>query len=219
MTKKNSILLGGGMMLFLLGFTMLIMPNSVPFSDDTITILTIFGSLMIIAGIALFVFFVVKFSKETKQAELEKKVAATAAMSKQAQAEYNKKLAAYGKDGAHADEKTQAKLFAQAVHTLTLKAPSTAVYSDLNETAIAENDGMYTVTGWVDAQNSYGAMIRTPFSILVFKKDGVWQTGSEFESAEIAIKKKFAVRYVLYLVVAGISTAVLYFIIHTIMEL
>ena len=218
MTAKNNILLGGGMMLFILGFTMLIMPMSIPFSEDTINIMTIFGSLMIIAGIVLFVLFVVKFSKETKQSELERQNAVTAAMSKQAQAEYNKKIAAYSKDGAHADEKVQAKLFAQVVHTLTLKAPSTAVYSDLNETAIAENDGMYTVTGWVDAQNSYGAMIRTPFSIIVFKKDGMWQTGSVFESTETAIKKKFAARYVMYLVLAVISTAVLYFVIRAIME-
>lgn len=218
MTTKNRILLGGGMMLFLLGFTMLIMPTSIPFSEDTISILTIFGTLMIIAGITLFIFFVLKFSKETKQAELERKIAASTAMSKQAQIEYNKKLAAYSKNGAPADEKAQAKLFAQAVQTLTLKAPSTAVYSDLNETAIAENDGIYTVTGWVDAQNTYGAMMRESFSILVFKKDGVWQTGSVFESAETALKKKFVARYVLYLALAVISTVVLYYIIRAIME-
>jgi hypothetical protein len=77
---------------------------------------------------------------------------------------------------------------------------------------------MHTVTGWVDAQNSYGAMIRTPFSIIVFKKNGMWQTGSVFESTETVLKKKFATKYVLYLVLAGISTAVLYFVIRAIME-
>lgn len=97
-------------------------------------------------------------------------------MGMQAQAEYSRRLAGFRKGGADADEVTQAKLFAQAVATLTLEAPSTAVFADLNETIIAEENGMHVVTGWVDSQNSYGVMIRTPFTFMVFKVNGTWHT-------------------------------------------
>lgn len=219
MKAKSSILIATAMILFIAGFSLRIIPQSTLYDENAVAILGIVGVIMIVASAVLFVLSYLQISKDTKQAELERQKAVTDAMSMQAQAEYNKKLAAYRKDGAHADALTQAKLFAQAVETLTLKAPSTAVFSDLDETAIAEDNGMYTVTGWVDAQNSFGAMLRTPFSIVVLKKDGVWQIVSVFESTEAALKKKFATKFVLYLIVAVIGTALLYFVIQTIMEL
>lgn len=42
-----------------------------------------------------------------------------------------------------------------------LKAPATAVFCNENELLIKENNGKYYVSGWVDSQNSFGAMIRT----------------------------------------------------------
>lgn len=219
MTKKSSILIALAMILFIAGFSLWIIPGSTLYDENAVTILGIVGVIMIIASVVLFVLSGVQISKDTKQTEQERQKAVTAAMSTQAQAEYKKMLAAYSQDGAYADELTQAKLFAQAVEILTLKAPSTAAFSGLDETTIAEDNGTYTVTGWVDAQNSFGAMIRTPFSILVSKKDGAWQTGSVFESTETAIKKKFAPKFVLYLILAVIGTVVLYYVIQTLMEL
>ncbi|MEM5769844.1 MAG: hypothetical protein AAGU32_16380 [Bacillota bacterium] len=175
MKAKTRILFIVGLLVFILGFTMLLIPIVAPFSGHTI-IPMIFGMLLIIAGVAVFVRYAIQLIKERREFMMGRKPV-TAAMVMQAQAEYNRRLAAYSKDGALADELTQAKLFAQAVLTLTLMAPSTAVFSDLNETAIAGSNGTYTVTGWVDAQNIFGAMMRSPFSISVFKKDGVWQTG------------------------------------------
>lgn len=218
MTKKSIILIAMAMILFITGFSLWIIPQSTLYDENAVTILSIVGIIMVLASVVLFVLSGLQISKDTKQAEKERQTAVTDAMSTQAQAEYNKKLAAYSQGGAYADERIQAKLFAQAVETLTLKAPSTAAFSDLDETTIAEDNGTYTVTGWVDAQNSYGALIRTPFSIVVLKKDGAWQTGSVFESTETAIKKKFANKFIMYLILAAIGTALLYYIIQTIME-
>lgn len=50
-----------------------------------------------------------------------------------------------------------------------LKAPATAKFSDVNHSGGV--DGEYTVTGAVDSQNSFGALIRSDFTCTV-KDDG-----------------------------------------------
>lgn len=177
MKAKTKIMFIVALMVFILGFTMLLISGIVPFSGYMMIIPVMLGVLLIIAGVLVFARYYIQFMKERRELMMGGKRTVTAAMGWQAQAEFNRRLAAYSKEGASADERTQAKLFAQAVMTHTLMAPYTAVFSDLNETAIAENYGAYTVTGWVDSQNMFGAMMRTPFSMVVFKKDGVWQTG------------------------------------------
>ncbi len=193
MTAKTKTFLIVGVIVWILGFMVMMIPTvtTAPFSGN-VMIPIILGMLLIIAGVLVFARYYVKFVKERYAIQFKERYAiqfkerresmmgrkpVTAAMGWQAQAEYTKRLAAYSKEGASADERTQAKLFAQAVMTLTLMAPSTAVFSELVETAVAENDGTYTVTGWVDSQNMFGAMMRTPFSMAVFAQDGVWQTG------------------------------------------
>ena len=52
------------------------------------------------------------------------------------------------------------QIFCNQVKT-GLKAPTTAVFCNENELLIKENKGKYYVSGWVDSQNSFGAMIRT----------------------------------------------------------
>jgi len=54
-----------------------------------------------------------------------------------------------------------------------LKAPSTARFGTL--TATESYDGSYLVSGYVDSQNSFGAMIRTYFSCTVEYDDGKWK--------------------------------------------
>src|SRR5262245_12555700 len=55
-----------------------------------------------------------------------------------------------------------------------LKAPSTADFSD--DLTFANNDGSYVVSGAVDAQNSYGTMIRTRYVCTVEPKaTGGWR--------------------------------------------
>lgn len=55
-----------------------------------------------------------------------------------------------------------------------LKAPSTARFSGSKETQVKDlGDDTYIVTGWVEAQNSFGAMVRSSFSVKLIFKDGV----------------------------------------------
>lgn len=47
-----------------------------------------------------------------------------------------------------------------------LKAPSTAKFCKLSDATVTHlGNGEYKVTGWVDAENSYGAMIRSDFIV------------------------------------------------------
>ena len=47
-----------------------------------------------------------------------------------------------------------------------LKAPSTAKFCKLSDATVTHlGNGEYMVTGWVDAENSYGAMIRSDFIV------------------------------------------------------
>ena len=47
-----------------------------------------------------------------------------------------------------------------------LKAPSTATFCKFSDATVTHlGNGEYMVTGWVDAENSYGAMIRSDFVV------------------------------------------------------
>jgi hypothetical protein len=52
-----------------------------------------------------------------------------------------------------------------------LKAPSTAKFS--NEEAKQDNAGNWTVSGLVDSQNSFGAMLRSSFILRLDKNDSL----------------------------------------------
>ncbi|MFC2099734.1 hypothetical protein ACFLSF_02770 [Candidatus Bipolaricaulota bacterium] len=54
-----------------------------------------------------------------------------------------------------------------------LKAPSTARFGTL--TATESSGGSYRVSGYVDSQNSFGAMVRTYFSCTVEYENGKWK--------------------------------------------
>lgn len=68
-----------------------------------------------------------------------------------------------------------AKSYAQLMVKNNLKAPSTAKFCNSAREMNAKNLGgtKWKVTGWVDAQNSFGAMIRSDFEVtLELTKDG-----------------------------------------------
>jgi hypothetical protein len=74
--------------------------------------------------------------------------------------------------------KIRAKEFVEA----SLKAPSTAKWPWYDEFAVARHKGkkgkimkdVWDVSGYVDAQNSYGAMIRTKWFVTVLKTGNDW---------------------------------------------
>lgn len=66
---------------------------------------------------------------------------------------------------ADATAKDDAKWACRQFVERSLKAPSTADFPFVNEfTAVGKERGPYIVRGYVDAQNSFGAMLRTNFA-------------------------------------------------------
>ena len=58
--------------------------------------------------------------------------------------------------------------------SLQLKAPATAIYPRWNEAFFNRKDGKLYIVSHVDAQNSYGALIRTKWSAVVHQEGNKW---------------------------------------------
>jgi hypothetical protein len=75
--------------------------------------------------------------------------------------------------------KTMAAIMAQDYVKEHLKAPSTAVFPNLTDSGVSIDkvkECMFRIRGYVDAENSFGAMIRTTYIVDVEpgKKKGDW---------------------------------------------
>ena len=100
-----------------------------------------------------------------------------------AELQFKKRLTGYGE----LDERSQAALFAQCVELQVLKAPATAVFPTFDEMVINGSDGHYSVSGFVDSQNSYGATVRSNFTYNVEKTETGWKCTDNFVSTEKSI--------------------------------
>ena len=138
-------------------------------------------------------------------------------MSNMAQNTFNQKKEEAEKANRDIDIFTEAKLFAQSVELQLLKAPASAQFCSLEEMTVTEINGVYTVSGYVDSQNSYGAMIRTPFVLKVYKDETGWKSADKFQSTQASINKQVASNMLLYwilgLIGAGITFAIMYAIV------
>ena len=112
------------------------------------------------------------------------------------------------------EERMQAALFAQSIELKVLKAPATAVFPPLDTMVISGSNGIYNVSGYVDSQNSYGAMIRSTFTYNVEKTPEGWRCTDTFESTETSIAKQMAGNTILYWILSIIGTIIMYFIIR-----
>lgn len=66
------------------------------------------------------------------------------------------------------DQKDSAKFICEEFVDRTLKAPDTAEYGGLSEARITfDGDETYTVRNYVDAENSFGAKLRSNFTCKV----------------------------------------------------
>ena len=61
--------------------------------------------------------------------------------------------------------------FAQYLVENNLKAPSTAKFSPCRETKVILKEGKYHIFGYVDSQNSFGAMLRSNWEVIL-ESDG-----------------------------------------------
>ena len=78
-----------------------------------------------------------------------------------------------GGNGSH-DKKIDAWVCAEDVVSKRLKSPSSASFCSYNEAKITElGNSKYSIRGYVDAQNGFGAMIRSYFTVtLTLTADG-----------------------------------------------
>jgi hypothetical protein len=76
------------------------------------------------------------------------------------------------------DESLGAFVFAQMAVKQSLKAPSSAKFAETmrDDTSVNREGQVYTVVSWVDAQNSFGAVLRKVFAAKVEQvSDGRWK--------------------------------------------
>ena len=101
--------------------------------------------------------------------------------------QFKKKKSAYPNLG----ERDEAALFAQCVELQVLKAPATAVFPDFDEMVVHGSGGNYSVSGFVDSQNSYGATIRTNFTYNLVKDIyGNWKCTDTFVDTSTQINQQ-----------------------------
>lgn len=68
-------------------------------------------------------------------------------------------------------------LAAEKIVKASLKAPSTAIFQEYGDAKFYydEKGEVYTIDLWVDAQNSFGAMIRTTYRLEFSNETGKWK--------------------------------------------
>jgi len=72
------------------------------------------------------------------------------------------------------DPEIEAFTYSKSFVEKILKAPSTADFCSYSDATIYPSGTGYTVTGWVDAENSFGAMLRAEFSVELHKSGDNW---------------------------------------------
>lgn len=91
-----------------------------------------------------------------------------------AQTEYQKKLSAFTAENGSPTDVQDAILYAQAYQTQIIKNPSAAKFPAMDEFSVSVNEGTYTVSGYLDATNSYGAQVRGEMKLNLTKLNGKW---------------------------------------------
>lgn len=91
-----------------------------------------------------------------------------------AQSEYQKKFEEFTSQYGAPTIEQEAILYAQAYQMQITKNPASAKFPTLEEFNVTVNEDTYTVTGYLDATNSYGAQVRGNMKLNLTKKDGKW---------------------------------------------
>ena len=73
---------------------------------------------------------------------------------------------------ARKDREIMSIVFAKDVIKKTLKAPSTAKFVDVQAYELSNLKDVWAVNGYVDSQNSFGAMIRSQWEVQLDYRDG-----------------------------------------------
>ena len=96
-----------------------------------------------------------------------------------------------------------------------LKSPASAQFPEDLISIDGNDQSGYEVTGFVDSQNSYGAMIRNDFKASVSIVNGEARVSSATVAAKANVDraKEFGANYVVSLLITLIGGAIMYFII------
>lgn len=131
-------------------------------------------------------------------------------MSQKAQYAYTSFRNEYEQGVGTLDEAAEAKMFAKAVELQLLKTPASAVFCAMEEiTALPIGEGAYAVSGYVDSQNSYGAMLRSQFNLTVFKdENGIWKNANKFISTAASVNGSIVSHTILWWVLGIIGTII-----------
>ena len=93
---------------------------------------------------------------------------------KRAQGEYAKKLEEFTAQNGAPTAEQEAILYAQAYQMQITKNPAAAKFPVMEEFTVSVNEGVYTVAGYLDATNSYGAQVRGDMKLNLINRDGKW---------------------------------------------
>lgn len=96
-----------------------------------------------------------------------------------------------------------------------LKSPASAQFPVDLISIVGDDERGYQVSGFVDSQNSYGAMIRNDFTANVVVKNGFPCVASSSVGAKAAVEsaKQFGMNYIALTILTAIGGAILYFFI------
>lgn len=71
----------------------------------------------------------------------------------------------YDRDSSARHTDSEAFTIAQKIVKENLKSPGTAKFCSILQASVSNSGNSYTVTGWVDSENSFGATLRTNFIV------------------------------------------------------
>ncbi|MBT6402799.1 MAG: hypothetical protein HOK11_00075 [Rhodospirillaceae bacterium] len=72
-------------------------------------------------------------------------------------------------------DRVEAFTYAEVFIKQRLRSPSTAVFEFSTARVVQRECGTWAIVSFVDAKNAFGAVVRTPFSVVVEKRhDGEW---------------------------------------------
>ena len=116
-----------------------------------------------------------------------------------ANATYTKKLLDYPDKGKNLTAEQKAIIFAQCVQLQFLKSPSSAIFPEFDEFKVEKQDNTYIVSGYYDAENSYGGMGRDIFKINLINLNDLY----EYTVDEDIVLKMVYTMYITVAIILG----------------
>lgn len=101
-----------------------------------------------------------------------------------------------------------------------LKAPITAVLCSIEEMTITQNHGEYEIQGYVNSQNSYGAMVATDFTVKAVYANNSWVITNSKIGVKLAknFAKNFTASYIAFIIFGIVMSILLYFLFSTLIS-